>query len=209
MYNQRCFISVWRPRPGVTDMLVENTTWLHFRLNHWKTWHLMFHFHLCMNLWANQARLFDTCKHLFHKRTSLGRFEVFFVSEWLCGVLQVCLHTKKKLLCKSHSSLNSEWWAVLTLMPGSEQSLAHIFQEICDSCCGERLFVSPWLLCSSSLLSLLTGACCSFHATQFFKCYHSIVDPGILNCNLALILTQPDLYFSQKIPLSRTMQYIL
>lgn len=97
---------------------------------------------------------------------------------------------KKKLLCKSHSSLNCEWWAVLTLKPGSEQSLAYIFQEICDSYCGECLLVFffrvvVWFTIHvycvqvlSSLVFLLTGACCSLHTTQFFKCYHAVVDKG-------------------------------
>lgn len=76
---------------------------------------------------------------------------------------------KKKLLCKSHSSLNSEWWAVLTLKPGSEQSLAYIFQEICDSYCGFGFFSFMLLSEFTSHVYFAqvgvfppTGACCSF-----------------------------------------------
>lgn len=105
------------------------------------------------------------------------------------GVVFYKAASTKKLLCKSHSSLNSVWWAVLTLKTGSEHSLAYIFQEICDSCCGEcLLFFCFWrvfsdlqscfLFRSSSLVSLLTGACCSLHTTQFFKCCHAVLDQG-------------------------------
>lgn len=92
----------------------------------------------------------------------------------------------KKLLCKSHSSLNSEWWAVLTLKPGSEQSLAYISKKsvihavvnvFCFFlllCC--RLNYNPCLLCSP--VFLLTGACCSLHTTRFFKCYNTVIDKG-------------------------------
>lgn len=86
--------------------------------------------------------------------TSLGRFEGFlFVlnSAWF----YTRLPPQEKLLHKSHSSLNSVWWAVLTLKPESEQSLAYIFQEIGDSYCGECLLVFlyfgfVWLLFSIS-----------------------------------------------------------
>lgn len=86
--------------------------------------------------------------------TSLGRFEGFlFVlnSAWF----YTRLPPQEKLLHKSHSSLNSVWWAVLTLKLGSEQSLAYIFQEIGDSYCGECLWVFlyfgfVWLLFSIS-----------------------------------------------------------
>lgn len=66
-------------------------------------------------------------------------------------------------------------------MLGSEQSLAYIFQEICDSSCGECLFLfsffcliyNPCLLCS---VFLPNKACWSLHTTQFLKYYHTVVD---------------------------------
>lgn len=152
--------------------------------------------------------------------TSLGRFEVFlFLSG--CVVFYKSASTQKKSYYVSHiqvwtpSDGQSSHWCrgVSKASPTfSKKSMIHAVVNVFWWVFFSSVFwltYSPWLLCSSSLLSLLTGACCSFHATQFFKCYHSIVDPGILSCNLALILTQPDLYFSQKIHLSRTMQYIL
>lgn len=57
--------------------------------------------------------LYD-CVHP-HKSGQVWGF--FFLSGGL--VFYKAASTKKKLLCKSHSSLNSEWWAVVTLKPGA------------------------------------------------------------------------------------------
>lgn len=128
--------------PGVTDMIVENTAWLHFRLNHWKTWHLIFHFHLCVNLWANQARLSDTCKHLLHKSSVAVVWQHatsqawaglrFFVSESLCGVLQGCLHKKSYYVSQIQiwtpsDGQSSHWcWGVRKALPTfSKKSVIH------------------------------------------------------------------------------------
>lgn len=73
--------------------------------------------------------------------TSLGTFEVFFFPKVvLCSSTR--LLSQKTLLCKSHSQVwtqsdgqSSHWCR------GSRQSLAYIFQEICDSCCGKCLLM--------------------------------------------------------------------
>lgn len=163
-YNQRYFSFFMKTLdPWITDIVVENTTWLHFSLNHWEMWHLMlFHFQLWIDLWANQARLPDTCytytiKAMWLLYDSLhphksGQVWGFFFPEG--SVVFYKTASTKKILYKSHSSLNSEWWAVLTLKPGSEQSLAYIFQEICDSCCGEYLLFFSIFVFLSDLQSM-------------------------------------------------------
>lgn len=170
---------------------------------------------------------------------SLGRFDVFFF--WLVVWCSTRLPPQRKLLCKSHSSLNSVWWAVLTLKLGSEQSLAYISKKsVIHAVVNVFWFFSVMFLsdlqscffCSGSLVSLLTGACCNLHATQFFKCYRIVLDQGktpfswpcsavtlpmlfypaffiISVLLLWSVLHQPDLYFSKKIHLSWTMRSIL
>lgn len=128
--------------PWITGTVVENTTSLHFRLNHWKMWHLMFHFQLWIDLWAIQARLSDTLHHKSnvaivwqHAPSQVWAGLRFFFSPEGSVVFYKAASTSYYI---SHIQVWTVWWAVLTL---KQQSLAYNFQEICDSCCGECLFV--------------------------------------------------------------------
>lgn len=114
--------------------------------------------HVLSQVWAGLRGFFQSGGSVFYKAAST-----------------------KKLLCKSHSSLNSVWRAVVTLKLGaskasptfSKKSVIHavvnVFCFFFLSCfC---LICNPWLLCLNFLVLPLTRDCFSLHTTQFFKCY--------------------------------------
>lgn len=162
--------------------------WLLFLNAPFKVWLLMIHFQLWIGLWATQPILPDTCKHFYHNSIlavkwqrapsqvwaglSCFIFFVFFLFWMQHGVLQG-FQPPQKLLHKSHSCLNSSWWAVLTLKPGNKQSFAYIFPKksviqtavniLCHFFflffCDCKFKVVVFSVCRTFLL---TEACCGF-----------------------------------------------
>lgn len=92
-----------------------------------------------IDLWANQARLLDMWKHLHREKqcgccmtactlTSLGRFQLFFLSTACCST-RLPPQEKESYYISHIQVWTQEWWAVFTLKLGSVQNLAYIFKK--------------------------------------------------------------------------------